>query len=115
MAVPRAAGISSAIDRTAVRTVLDHGFGSGGPTSSASLGSALSISARWAAGGPGVPRPALPPGLAEPRFPHRIAAGQAHRQPRDRPADVIDRAKLAGALQRVTHRRHPGGRAERIG
>src|ERR1039457_731438 len=54
MAVPRAAGISSAIDRTAVRTVLDHGFGSGGPTSSASLVSALSISACWAPDGPAV-------------------------------------------------------------
>ncbi len=45
MAAPSAAGISSARDRTAVRTVLDHGFGSGGPIRSASRVRALSISA----------------------------------------------------------------------
>ena len=52
IAVPIAAGISSACDRTAARVVCDHGFGSGPPTSSASLVRALSMSACWAPDGP---------------------------------------------------------------
>ena len=52
IAVPSAAGISAALDRTADRVVCDQGFGSGAPTSSASLVRAWSISACCASEGP---------------------------------------------------------------